>query len=271
MTAFAIYFDTTSLAETQFSLADGVATLTLQKPDLRNAISTVMLAELIYLLECCEGDDSVRVVVLQGAGSGFCPGDNLRGMGPLPDDFRFMPTGPVTHASIQQCLRSMSKPTIAAIHGFALGVGLDLAMACDFRVVTDNVCRQDQRVIDRGMHAVTGCAWQQTCATGSARALEFLILGEAIDGETAKAWGMVTKVATENEFSQTLNALTQRLAHAPTKAIGLMKRQIYAGETMSHEDFMAFAAPLITQIEIKDRQEGIQAFLEKRPANFSGT
>ena len=61
MTAFAIYFDTTSLAETQFSLADGVATLTLQKPDLLNAISTVMLAELIYLLECCEGDDSVRV------------------------------------------------------------------------------------------------------------------------------------------------------------------------------------------------------------------
>jgi|TARA_B110000971_G_scaffold100966_1_gene103865 2-(1,2-epoxy-1,2-dihydrophenyl)acetyl-CoA isomerase len=271
MTTFAIDFDTTSLAETQFTFADGVATLTLHKPDLRNAISTVMLAELIYLLECCERDDSVRVVVLQGAGSGFCPGDNLRGMGPLPDDFQFMPTSPVTHAGIQQRLRGMSKPTIAALHGFALGVGLDLAMACDFRIVTVNVRLQDQRVIDRGMHAVTGCAWLQTRAIGSARALEFLILGEAIDGETAKAWGMVSKVATEDEFSQTLIALTQRLAKAPTKAIGLMKRQIYAGETMSHEDFMAFAAPLITQIEIKDRQEGIQAFLEKRPANFSGT
>ena len=139
MTTFAINFDTSSLAETQFAFADGVATLTLHKPDLRNAISTVMLAELIYLLECCEGDDSVRVVVLQGAGSGFCPGDNLRGMGPLPDDFRFVPTGPVTHADIQQCLRGMSKPTIAALHGFALGVGLDLAMACDFRIVTVNV------------------------------------------------------------------------------------------------------------------------------------
>ena len=271
MTTFAIDFDATSLTETQFNFMDGVATLTLHKPDLRNAISTVMLAELIYLLEWCARHDEVRVVVLQGSEKGFCPGDNLRGMGPLPEDFPFMPSSPVSHAGIQHCLRGMSKPTIAAIHGFALGVGLDLAMACDFRLVTDNVRLQDQRVIERGMHAVTGCAWLQTRAIGSARALEFLILGEAIDGETAKAWGMVTKVASEDEFAQTLNALTQRLAQAPTKAIGLMKRQIYTGETMSHEDFMTFAAPLITQIEIKDRQEGIQAFLEKRPANFSGT
>lgn len=271
MTTFAIDFDATSLAETQFEFAQGVAILTLNKPDLRNAISTVMLAELIYLLEYCQRDDAVRVVVLQGSGPGFCPGDNLRGMGPLPDGFQFTPSGPVTHAGIQQCLRDMPKPTLAAIHGFALGVGLDLAMACDFRLATDNIRLQDQRVIDRGMHAVTGCAWLQTRAIGSARALEFLILGEAIDGNTAKAWGMVTKVASEDDFSQILSALTERLAKAPTKAIGLMKHQIYAGETMSHEEFMAFAAPLITQVEINDRQEGIRAFLEKRPANFSGT
>ena len=93
-----------------------------------------------------------------------------------------------------------------------------------------------------------------------ARALEFFILGKAIDGTTAKACAMVTKVAGEDEFSNTSNALTKHFAKAPTKAICLMKRQIYAGETMSHENFMAFAAPLIMQVEIKDRQEGIKAF-----------
>jgi 2-(1,2-epoxy-1,2-dihydrophenyl)acetyl-CoA isomerase len=271
MTTLAIDFDVESLAETQFSFADGVATLTLHKPELRNAISTIMLAELIFLIQWCERSEDVRVVLLNGSGQGFCPGDNLRGMRPLPEDFQFLPEGPVTHAAIQQCLRTSAKPTIAAIHGFALGVGLDLAMACDFRVVTESVRLQDQRVIDRGMHAVTGCAWLQTRAIGSARALEFLILGEAIDGSTAKAWGMVTKVEGEVGFMPAVNALTQRLAKAPTKAIGLMKRQIYTGETMSHAAFMEFAAPLITSVDIQDRKEGIQAFLDKRPANFTGT
>ena len=112
MTTFAIDFDAASLAETQFSFAEGVATLTLHNPALRNAISTVMLAELIYLLEWCGRHDAVRVVVLQGAEKGFCPGDNLRGMGPLPEDFPFMPSGPVTHAGIQQIGRASCRERV---------------------------------------------------------------------------------------------------------------------------------------------------------------
>ena len=105
----------------------------------------------------------MRVIVIQGSEKAGA-GDNLRAMGTLPDDFLFMSNSPATHAGIQQRLRSSGRLTIVAINGFALGAGLDDAMACDFRAVADTVWLQDQRVIDCGMHAVSGCAWLQTRA-----------------------------------------------------------------------------------------------------------
>ena len=258
------------LTEVDYELTDGVATLTLNRPERRNAITTVMLAELIYALEACADSKAVRVVVLRGAGKGFCPGDDLRGMGPLPEDFSSQPERPVTHAALQAALRELEKPTIAAIHGFAFGVGLDLAMACDFRIAEASAVLRDQRVIERGMHAVTGCAWFHPRVMGVARALEFLILGEPLTGEQAAALGMATRVARAEEFDEMITALAARLAKAPTKAIGLMKRQVYEGLHMTHAEFMAFAGPLIHEVEILDREEGIRAFLEKREPRFTG-
>ena len=257
-------------AEILHDVSDGVLTLTLNRPERRNAITTVMLAELIYALEHAAHDKGVRVVVLKGADHGFCPGDDLSGMGPLPDEFSFRPKGFVTHVALQRSLMELPKPTIAVLHGYAFGVGLDLAMACDFRVAADDVVLQDQRVIERGMHAVTGCAWFQPRAMGLPRALEFLILGQPLNGKEARAFGMVTASVPAAQLEQTVTELTTRLANAPTKAIGLMKRQIYEGEAMDHESFMEWAAPLIRDVQIRDREEGIQAFLEKRPPRFTG-
>ena len=258
------------LTEVDYDVADGVATLTLNRPQRRNAITTVMLAELIFALEACARNKAVRVVVLRGADKGFCPGDDLRGMGPLPEGFACRPERPVTHAALQATLRELEKPTIAAIHGFAFGVGLDLAMACDFRIAEASAVLRDQRVMERGMHAVTGCAWFHPRVMGLTRALEFLILGEPLTGEQAAVLGMVTRAADAGEFDETVAALAARLAKAPTKAIGLMKRQVYQGLHMTHTEFMAFAGPLIHQVEILDREEGLRAFLEKRDPKFTG-
>ena len=259
-----------NLREVLCEFAAGVTTLTLNRPNRRNAITTVMLAELIFAVEQCAQDSAVRAVVLRGADQGFCSGDDLSGMGPLPEDFASHPQRDVSHAALQTALRELSKPTVAVVHGFAFGVGLDLAMACDFRIAADNTRLQDQRVMFRGMHAVTGCAWFQSRAIGMTRALQFLILGESVDGTTAADWGMVSESVPEADLDTRVAALAGSLATAPTKAIGLMKRQIYAAQEMNHAEFMAFAAPLIREVEIKDRQEGINAFLEKRPAEFTG-
>lgn len=258
------------LQENTWHRDGGTVTLALDRPERRNAITRTMLAEMICALEACAADDSVRVVVLRGAGKGFCSGDELRGMGDVPGDFPFKPAAPVTHASLQATLRGMPKPTIAAIHGFAFGVGLDVAMACDFRIAADDAQLRDQRVIERGMHAVTGCAWFQPRAMGLTRALEFLILGKPYTGAEAAEAGMVTSAVPADQLDAAVAELAGRLAVAPTKAIGLMKRQVYEGLHMTHGEFMAFAAPLISAVAIEDRAEGIQAFLERRPPNFSG-
>lgn len=259
-----------TLAEVIWAQDGGVATLTLNRPEKRNAITGRMLAELIYGIECCETDPTVRALVIRGAGKGFCPGDDLGGMGQPPAELVSKLRHAPSHSELQAALRELPKPTIAAMHGFAFGVGLDLAMACDFRIAREDMQIRDQRVIERGMHAVTGCAWFQPRAIGLTRAIEFLILGKPYTGKDAAAAGMVTEAVAETEFDARIDELAKQLAAAPTKAIGLMKRQIYTGLALDHREFMAFAAPLIREVEIRDRQEGINAFLEKRPARFTG-
>lgn len=250
--------------------ADGILSISLNRPEKRNAITSQMIAEMICTLDHASNDPSVRVIVVKGTGKGFCPGDDLGGMGHVPSPLLQYASVPITHAGLQQLIRELPKPVIAAVHGYAFGVGLDLAMACDFRIVSDDIVLQDQRVMARGMHALTGCAWFHPRVMGITRAMAFLVLGEPMDAETAVNVGMVTSRCPADALAETTDQLAHRLAGAPTKAIGLMKHQIHTGIAMDHPEFMSYVAPLMQSVTIRDREEGIAAFLEKRPPQFTG-
>ena len=248
-----------------------VTTITLNRTKRRNAITTPMLSAMLWAIEQASDDETVRVIILKGAGTGFCPGDELRGMGELPEDFPYRPARyELSHLGLQLALRESPKPTIAAIHGYAFGVGLDLTMACDLRIATTDADLWDPRVSERGMPAVTGVGYFAPRFMGITRALEFLLLARRYTGEEAAAAGIVTRAVAPEDFDQALAEITGYLAKAPTKAIGFMKEQIYKGLEMGHREALEYYRARVREITIEDRKEGVQAFLERREAKFTG-
>jgi len=248
-----------------------VATITLNRVERRNAITMPMLSAILWSLEQAADDPEVRVIVLRGAGTGFCPGDELRGMGELPEGFPYRPErSKISHLDLQERLRATPKPTIAAIHGYAFGVGLDLTMACDLRIATTDADLWDPRSAERGMPAVTGVGYFAPRVMGLTRALEFLLLARRYTGSEAAAVGMVTRAVPPEDFDATLDEITAYLTKAPTKAIGFMKEQMYSGLEMGHREAIEYFHRRADEITIEDREEGIQAFIERREPRFTG-
>lgn len=252
----------------------GVMRITLNKPDVANAISPDQRELIVQLMADADADPEVRVVVIGAVGKFFCTGADVRGIaagqgGPrlVGSTIRTMMNGAQKLvSSVLDC----GKPVIAAMHGPAAGMGAHLALACDLIVAVDSAWFSQPHV-QRGLTLDAGGAYLLPRRVGLQKAKEMAFLGDRLTVAEAKSLGMVNVVCSEAEFPAAVEALAARLASAATTAISLSKRQLNA--SLDGDRNAAFLAEAMAQ-EVNgrsdDSQEGVRSFMEKRPANFKG-
>jgi 2-(1,2-epoxy-1,2-dihydrophenyl)acetyl-CoA isomerase len=258
----------------QYEVLEAVGRITLNRPERLNAVNVRMGYELMDALTGAEEDTSIRAIILTGAGRAFCSGDDLTGMesegfprAKGPDAVKNYVFAPYRWTVVANAMRRLPKPIIAAVRGHAHGAGLNLAMAADIRIVSENV-NFAVPFVKRGM--ATGVN-QLHYALPLGIALELAFTGDSVDATRAERLGLVNRVVPDGELEAASLEFAQRLATGPTTAIGLTKAAIYKGWWQDLDatfDYQAVAQTFAGQTE--DREEGRKAFAEKRPPNFSG-
>lgn len=256
-------------------IRDRVAVLTLNRPQARNAISKSMKAAWVELIKRFADDQDVGAVLITAAGSAFCAGGDVKGMGQSPA------TGEATFEQRVADLRAdqrtligdlfaVRKPTVAALPGPAAGAGLALALACDIRIAAQSTILTTSyaRVALAGD---CGIAWLLTRLVGVARARELMLLSERIDARRAEAMGLLNRVVTDSELAETSFALAASLAQGPTFAFSCMKDNLdHAVETGLLQSMDYEAENLIKTELTFDHKEGVRAFAQKQKPVFRG-
>jgi 2-(1,2-epoxy-1,2-dihydrophenyl)acetyl-CoA isomerase len=253
---------------------DGVAVLTLNRPDRLNAMSRPMLDALLEALPRLTEDPTVGVVVLTGAGRGFCAGGDVKAMAEGNE------LGGQTMEERAQALRSrmetsrwlheMPKPTIAMMRGPAAGAGLSLAMACDLRIASDTV-KLGTAFARVGYSGDFGGSYYLTQLVGTAKARELYFTADLLDAQQALGLGLVNRVVADARLEEETMALASRLARGPRVAYRYMKRNMNAAESASLKEMLDLEAWHHTRTGMtEDHREAARAFVEKREPQFKG-
>jgi 2-(1,2-epoxy-1,2-dihydrophenyl)acetyl-CoA isomerase len=244
-----------------------VLTITLNRPEVFNALNAPLHAALHAVLTGEAAERDVRVVVLTGAGRGFCAGQDLGEFQESAGDIRERLEA--TYHPNVRAIRALEKPVLAAVNGPAAGAGLSLACACDIRVASDAASFVPGFV---GISLVpdSGASWFLHRLLG-ARAFEWMSSNRRLTADEALAWGLVSAVLPAESFAEGLAETAQGWAAAPTRAVAFTKRLFEHAHDASLEDQLALEAELQRQAtETADFREGVTAFLEKRPPQFRG-
>jgi len=256
-----------------------IAVLTLNRPERLNALNPQMTGELVSALDAVDEDDEARVLVITGAGRGFCSGADVGGMSAGRREGEHsgrggaeqMRQGLIRSAGrVQPRLQKLQKPTIAMVNGAAVGAGCDLAMACDLRTGSEKT-RFMNAFVRIGLFPGWGGTWLYPRVMGLGRALEFLYTGEFMEAEEAGRLGVLNRLVPADELEKETMALAARIADGPPIAMRLAKMQVYKGLGMEFETALQMAAALETiTLSSEDHREGVTAFREKRKGEFRG-
>lgn len=258
---------------------DGIATLIMNRPEARNALSAEMSAGLEEAIPRLARDPAVRVVVLTGAGGAFCAGGDVKGFAraaPRAGDRRARPgfeqrvAGLRASTEFCRLLHEMPKPTLAAIPGPAAGGGLSFALACDIRIASDNA-KFTTAFARIGLAGDYGGSYFLPHLIGAAKARELYFTADVIDAEEARRLGLVNHTYPPAEFPAQVDSWAHRLAQLPTIALGYMKRNLNAAERGSLADVLDLEAQHMTRtFDTEDHRLAAQAFVDKREPEFRG-
>ena len=253
-----------------YACADGVARITLNRPDRLNSFTRQMHAEVRAALAAVAADAAVRVLVLTGAGRGFCAGQDLSDRAVSPGD------APVDlgesierdYLPLVQGLRALPMPVVCAVNGVAAGAGANIALACDI-VVAARSASFIQAFCRIGLVPDSGGTWFLPRLVGSARAAGLALLGDKLPADEAASWGLILQCVDDAELAPTVERIAAQLAQASPRGLAAIKRALQAGAANSLDAPLALERDLQRELGFgADYREGVAAFLEKRTPRF---
>jgi len=248
---------------------EGVATITLNRPEALNAFTKDVVEEILHALEDVKTDEAVRVVVLTGAGEkAFSAGADIKAMVGMTA----LKARELSFMGEKLCvgLENLEKPVIAAINGYALGGGLEVAMSCDLRIASENA-KMGQTEINIGLIPGWGGTQRLTRLVGMTKAKELVFTGRIIDAKTAEQIGIVNMVVPADKFRETVSQFAKDLASKAPVALKVAKALINKGSDIGLESALALEREGFGVVgSSEDLKEGVSAFTEKRKPVFKG-
>jgi len=252
-----------------YEKSEGIATITLNRPEALNAFSREVVDEVLQALEDIKNDGNIRVVILTGSGEkAFSAGADIKAM----KGMNSLKARELSLMGEKLCLalENLEKPIIAAINGYALGGGLEVAMACDIRIASENA-RMGQTEINIGLIPGWGGTQRLTRLVGKTKAKELVFTGKIIDAKTAEQLGILNMVVPADKFNETVRQYALELAQKAPVALKIAKALIDKGSDMSLDAALALEREGFGVVaSTEDLQEGVAAFTEKRKPMFKG-
>lgn len=253
-----------------FTIEAGVATITLNRPDRYNAVNQELSDGISEALKKCKEDASIRAVVMTGAGRGFCAGADMSVFGGVVTAEQRSDSIIEHYQPLMEQFFSLKKPIIGAINGTAAGVGAAFALACDFRVMS-NQSGILYAFVNIGLGPDGGASWLLSRQVGYSKALEIAISGQKVTGEECLQLGLTNRLVAADTLLEEAQTWAKALAKRPTLAIGITKADMFYAMDNSLKDTIEFEAKeQIAAFKSHDLKEGVSAFIEKRKANFIG-
>ncbi len=255
-----------------FEIADGVAKLTLNRPDRLNSFTVQMHGEVANALSAVEGDAGVRALLLTGAGRGFCAGQDLsdRAVAPGGDGVDLGESLENRYNPLIRRLIALPKPVVCAVNGVAAGAGANIAFAADI-VFAARSAKFIQSFSNIGLVPDSGGTWILPRLAGQARALGLALTGEPLSAEKAEAWGLIWRCVDDAELMAEAGRIAARLAAGPTRGFAAIKSAMRKGWLASLDQQLDLERDLQRELgRSADYREGVAAFMEKRTPKFTG-